>query len=109
MKSFCIGIIVGIAALAAWEFIHPVEHHDGYEKGDRVKITEQCVEGNCFYRNCNKLTYLSGTVLNRNSSDKPIGVAWILAEECKWYQYPDIGMVTDQAVVTLKMKEFEKY
>lgn len=104
---FGLGFSVGIVATLAASYVKMPSQHLGYKAGDRVKITEQCFEMNCWYSNCKKLTFLSSQRLNRNASDKPVSVAWVLAEQCPWYQYPDIGMETDQAVVTLKFKEFE--
>lgn len=106
LHAALLGIIV-IILFVAYHYSKPPEH-TGFEKGDRVKITDSCFEMNCWYAQCKKLTYLSGQTLDRNASKAPVHVAWILAEECPWYQYPDIGMTTNQAVVTMKIKEIER-
>lgn len=109
MKKNIISGLLLIVAIMSTYILKYNKGHAMYSKGDRVQLTESCVEGHCFYDKCQKLTYIQSLVLNRYLSNKPVEVAWILVEKCPWYQYPDLGINTTQAVITLEMKEFEKY
>lgn len=62
-----------------------------FDRGDEVRMVDCGDNGQCFYIECKKLTYLAGQALDNQN------MVWILAQGCPWYQYPELKQTISMA------------
>jgi hypothetical protein len=84
------------------------------KRGDQVKIVDCNIrhggdksplqkQTECWYQQCKKLTFLDSQALD------DYNVAWVLAEQCPWYQYPELGWtIVTKATLEVNLRDIEK-